>query len=96
MVSITRKAEEFSSYDENITKNFSDIVLMAMTLLYKLHEQLKSSITRSGSGVLFEYRSQARSLMMWAGMLRFRMSNETYSQLTRLDVYVRSNGRVRD
>lgn len=26
---------------------------------------------------------------MWAGMLRFRMSNETYSQLTRLDVYVR-------
>ena len=96
VVSITRKAEEFSSYDENITKNFSDIVLMAMTLLYKLHEQLKSSITRSGSGVLFEYRSQARSLMMWAGMLRFRMSNETYSQLTRLDVYVRSNGRVRD
>lgn len=32
--------------------------------------------------------------MMWAGMLRFRMSNETYSQLTRLDVYVRGAGRV--
>lgn len=88
VVSITRKAEEFKTYDENITKNFSDIVLMAMTLLYKLHQELKNSITRSNSGALYEYRSQARALMMWAGMLRFRMSNETYSQLTRLDVYI--------
>lgn len=88
VVSITRKAEEFKTYDENITKNFSDVVLMAMTLLYKLHQELKNSITRSGSGALYEYRAQARALMMWAGMLRFRMSNETYSQLTRLDVYI--------
>lgn len=88
VVSITRKAEEFKSYDENITKNFSEVVLMAMTLLYKLHQELKDSISRSGSQVLHEYRSQARSLMMWAGMLRFRMSNDTYSQLTRLDVYI--------
>lgn len=33
-------------------------------------------------------RKKARALMMWAGMLRFRMSSETYSQLTRLDVFV--------
>lgn len=89
VVSITRKAEEFKTYDENITKNFSEIALMAMNTLYKLHEALKHSLTRDSSTVLFEYRHQARSLMMWAGMLRFRMSSETYSQLTRLDVYVR-------
>ncbi|PKI85687.1 nuclear pore complex subunit [Malassezia vespertilionis] len=88
VVSITRKAEDFKNYDENLTKNFSEIVLMAMTILYKLHQELKNSLTRTGSGTLYEYRSQARALMMWAGMLRFRMSNETYSQLTRLDVYV--------
>ncbi|WFC98722.1 nuclear pore complex subunit [Malassezia yamatoensis] len=88
VVSITRKAEEFKTYDDNITKNFSEIVLMAMTLLYKLHQELKNSTTRSSSSVLYEYRAQARALMMWAGMLRFRMSNETYSQLTRLDVYI--------
>ncbi|KAL4399838.1 nuclear pore complex subunit [Malassezia pachydermatis] len=88
VVSITRKAEAFKSYDDNITKNFSEIVLMAMNVLFKLHEVLQNSVTRADSTVLFEYRSQARALMMWAGMLRFRMSNETYSQLTRLDVYI--------
>ena len=89
VMSITRKAEEFKAYDDTITKNFSDIVLMAMNLLYKLHQTLKDSMDRTNSTVLFEYQSQARALMMWAGMLRFRMSNETYCQLTRLDVYVR-------
>ncbi|WFD29131.1 nuclear pore complex subunit [Malassezia sp. CBS 17886] len=88
VVSITRKAEDFKNYDETITRNFSDVVLMAMTILYKLHQSLKDSVTRTDSGALFEYRSQARALMMWAGMLRFRMSNDTYSQLTRLDVYI--------
>lgn len=89
VVSITRKAEDFKKYDENITINFSDIVLMAMNLLYKLHQALKDSMDRTNSTVLLEYQSQARALMMWAGMLRFRMSNETYCQLTRLDVFVR-------
>ena len=89
VVSITRKAESFKLYDDSITMNFSDIVLMAMNLLYKLHQSLKESMERTNSAVLFEYQSQARALMMWAGMLRFRMSNETYCQLTRLDVFVR-------
>ncbi len=34
----------------------------------------------SGTSAMDEYRAQARALMMWAGMLRFRMSSETYSQ----------------
>ena len=89
VVSITRKAESFKLYDDSITMNFSDIVLMAMNLLYKLHQSLKESMERTNSVLLFEYQSQARALMMWAGMLRFRMSNETYCQLTRLDVFVR-------
>ena len=88
-VALSRKAESFKLYDDSITMNFSDIVLMAMNLLYKLHQSLKESMERTNSVVLFEYQSQARALMMWAGMLRFRMSNETYCQLTRLDVFVR-------
>jgi nuclear pore complex protein Nup93 len=34
-----------------------------------------------------EYRKKARSLMMFAGMLRYRMSQEVYQQLTRLDAF---------
>ncbi|PWZ03679.1 NIC-domain-containing protein [Testicularia cyperi] len=88
IVAITKKAEEFKEVDENIARNFSEIVLMTMTILYKLHQELKESIHRSGTGAMEEYRAQARALMMWAGMLRFRMSSETYSQLTRLDVFI--------
>lgn len=88
VVAITRKAEEFKEVDENIARNFSEIVLMTMTMLYKLHQELKESIHRSGTSAMDEYRAQARALMMWAGMLRFRMSSETYSQLTRLDVFI--------
>lgn len=88
VVAITKKADEFKEVDENIARNFSEIVLMTMTILYKLHQELKESIHRNGSGAMDEYRTQARALMMWAGMLRFRMSSETYSQLTRLDVFV--------
>ncbi|KAN0061165.1 nuclear pore complex subunit [Thecaphora frezii] len=88
IVAITRKAEEFKEVDENIARNFSDIVLMTMTILYKLHQELKESVHRSGTTAMEQYRAQARALMMWAGMLRFRMSSETYSQLTRLDVFI--------
>ncbi|SAM84527.1 related to NIC96-nuclear pore protein [Ustilago bromivora] len=88
VVAITRKAEEFKEVDENIARNFSEIVLMTMTILYKLHQELKESIHRSGTSAMDEYRAQARALMMWAGMLRFRMSSETYSQLARLDVFI--------
>ncbi|TKY89944.1 hypothetical protein EX895_001242 [Sporisorium graminicola] len=88
VVAITRKAEEFKEVDENIARNFSEIVLMTMTILYNLHQELKESIHRSGTSAMDEYRAQARALMMWAGMLRFRMSSETYSQLTRLDVFI--------
>jgi hypothetical protein len=36
---------------------------------------------------LAEYRKMARSLTIFAGMLRYRMSQEVYQQLTRLDAF---------
>lgn len=35
-----------------------------------------------------EYRNKARCLMLFAGMLRLRIEPSTFSQLTRLDVYL--------
>ncbi|WFD25749.1 nuclear pore complex subunit [Malassezia nana] len=52
VVSITRKAEDFKTYDETITMNFSDIALMAMNTLYQLHEAIKKAPTRDNSTVL--------------------------------------------
>jgi nuclear pore complex protein Nup93 len=35
-----------------------------------------------------DVRKKARALMMYAGMLRYRLSGDTYSHLTRLDVFL--------
>ncbi|EPQ25972.1 uncharacterized protein PFL1_06427 [Pseudozyma flocculosa PF-1] len=88
IVAITRKAEEFKEVDENVARNLDAIAIMTMQTLYELHKALKESVHRSGTAAMEQYRAQARALMMWAGMLRFRMSSETYSQLTRLDVFI--------
>lgn len=43
VVTITRKAESFKDVDENIAKNFSEILLLAMTCISKLYLLLKDS-----------------------------------------------------
>lgn len=43
VVSITRKAEDFKEVDDNIARNFSEILLMTMNILFKVHQGLKES-----------------------------------------------------
>lgn len=71
---------------------------MTMDILYKVHASLKSSntsgIATTGAGEgkearLAEVRNKARSLMMFAGMLRFRIEQAVFAQLTRLDAFIR-------
>ncbi|KAE8233911.1 hypothetical protein CF326_g1051 [Tilletia indica] len=87
---IPRKAEEFKAADENITRNLSDLLIITMKIIHQLHQALKDSPYGDASRQqrMLDLRNKARNLMSWAGMLRLRMSNETYSQLTRLDVYI--------
>lgn len=40
---INRRADEFKDLDEPIAHNFSDILLVTMNCLYKLHQALKES-----------------------------------------------------
>ncbi|SCZ89311.1 BZ3500_MvSof-1268-A1-R1_Chr1-1g01098 [Microbotryum saponariae] len=100
LVAIIRAAEEFKSLDETLVRNFDTILLTTMQLIYKIHQAFKSSpfgdAARQQSMV--ELRQKARSLMMFAGMVSFgiraigsswyRLTSETYSQLTRLDVFI--------
>jgi nuclear pore complex protein Nup93 len=111
VVTITRKAESFKDVDDNIGKNFSEILLLAMTCISKLYLLLKdtpfgdasrqqvSSRDRERKNLnlylilnfpqrMTEYRNKARALMLFAGMLRLRIEPSTFSQLTRLDVYL--------
>lgn len=106
VLTISRRAESFfRSIDESLARNLSELLLMTMDLLYKVHTSLKSGhhqsstgtslalVTSSGGesreGQLGEVRNKARALMMFAGMLRFRIEQNVFAQLTRLDAFIR-------
>lgn len=90
LVSIIRRSEEFKDLDESILRNFDTILITTMNILYKLHTQLKESPYGDASRQqqMNGIRQKARALMMYAGMLRYRLSGETYAHLTRLDVFL--------
>jgi len=87
---IPRRAEEFKTVDESISRNLSELLIITMKIIHQLHQTLKDSPYGDASRQqrMLDLRSKARNLMTWAGMLRLRMSNDTYAQLTRLDVYI--------
>ncbi|KAM0790861.1 hypothetical protein ACM66B_004702 [Microbotryomycetes sp. NB124-2] len=89
--SIIRAADDFKDLDDAIIRNFDVILLTTMNMIYKAHQLLKDSPFGDASRQqrMAELRQKARSLITFAGMLRFRLTNETYSQLTRLDVFIR-------
>ncbi|GAA6006571.1 linker nucleoporin NIC96 [Rhodotorula paludigena] len=91
LVHLIRAAEDLSSVDDAIVRNLDVVLVATMTVLYKLHQQLKESPyggDQSRQQRMHELRAKARSLMTFAGMLRYRLTSETYSQLTRLDVFL--------
>ncbi|KAL8276338.1 hypothetical protein RQP46_011263 [Phenoliferia psychrophenolica] len=90
LVDIIKAAEEFKELDEAIIRNFDHILLTTMDTIYQLHKTLKESPFGDASRQerMMDLRTKARSLMMFAGMLRFRLTSDTYARLTRMDVHV--------
>ncbi|GAA6011273.1 hypothetical protein JCM11491_006780 [Sporobolomyces phaffii] len=91
LVSIIRLSEEVKQVDDTVVRNLDIVLLTTMTICYKLFQQLKESPFGHDQGRqerMLELRGKGRSLIMFAGMLRYRLTSETYSQLTRLDVFL--------
>jgi nuclear pore complex protein Nup93 len=88
---ITRRAEEFKDLHEALQRNLQTYLPLTMDALAGVHQKTKSSLgpgdaTRQMSlGVL---RKKSRSLMVFAGILKYRMSPDVYSYLARLDVEI--------
>ena len=87
---IVRGAEDIKQLDEAVLRNLDTVLLNTMNILYKMHTALKESPYGDASRqeTMNQLRMKARALMMFAGMLKYRLSGETYAQLTRLDVYL--------
>ncbi|KAJ2238018.1 nuclear pore complex subunit [Coemansia sp. RSA 485] len=83
-------AERVKMLDDAITRNFALILVSAMDTLAKLYAGLRESsfmdnVKQSG---MLELRKKARCLMVFAGMIQFRMPSDTYAKLNRMDVFM--------
>ncbi|OLL25638.1 Meiotically up-regulated gene 87 protein [Neolecta irregularis DAH-3] len=85
---VKKKVQLFSSLPEYIASNIPIMLSMAMNCLLAIHTQLKESPFGDVSRInkMGELRKMARCAMMFAGMIQYRMSSETFGELNRLDV----------
>jgi len=90
MSRITRKAEEFKEYHDALQRNLQTYLTLAMDALSGVHQKTKASLTPDPPRqmTLAELRRKSRSLMVFAGILKYRMSSDVYSYLARLDVEI--------
>ncbi|KAI0089845.1 nucleoporin-interacting protein NIC96 [Irpex rosettiformis] len=87
---ITRRAEEFRDLPEALQRNLQTFLTLTMDALSIQHQKVKSSMAAEATkqSQLIKLRKQSRSLMIFAGILKYRMSPDVYSYLARLDVEI--------
>lgn len=85
---IKKQAQDFGLLHESIARNVPNLLVMSMECLYKLNNKLKLSpfSDSSRNAKLIDLRKRAKSAMIYAGMIQYRMSSEIYSYISRLDV----------
>jgi len=86
----TRRAEEFRDLHEALQKNLQIYLPLTMDALSGVHQRVKSSMVADATKqmTLATIRKKSRSLMVFAGILKYRMSPDVYSYLARLDVEI--------
>ncbi|KAF8640887.1 hypothetical protein AX17_000535 [Amanita inopinata Kibby_2008] len=86
---ITKRAEEFKDLHESLQRNLQVYLQLTMDALAGVHQKVKSSIVADTRQMtLATVRKKSRSLMVFAGILKYRMSPDIYSYLARLDVEI--------
>ncbi|KAJ6614876.1 nucleoporin-interacting protein NIC96 [Mycena sp. CBHHK59/15] len=88
---ITRRAEEFKDLHEALQRNLQTYLPLTMDALAGVHQKTKASIGPADATrqmTLAALRKKSRSLMIFAGILKYRMSPDVYSYLARLDVEI--------
>ncbi|ETW78360.1 hypothetical protein HETIRDRAFT_325165 [Heterobasidion irregulare TC 32-1] len=87
---ITRRAEEFRDLHEALQRNLQSYLSLTMDCIAAVYQRTKASGVSDSSrqASLGSLRKMSRSLMMFAGMLRYRLSPDVYSYLARLDVEI--------
>ncbi|KAI0289329.1 nucleoporin interacting component Nup93/Nic96, partial [Multifurca ochricompacta] len=87
---INRRAEEFKDLHDALQRNLQTYLPLTMDAIAGVYQKVKASNAPDASRqmTLASLRKKSRSLMVFAGMLRYRLSPDVYSYLARLDVEV--------
>jgi len=92
------KVNEFGQYAEEIRRNIPDILLASMNILYSQYKDIKSSTPKAVNkfGIVgsvgnkeqqcSEIRQKARALIVYAGMIPYRMPGDTNARIVQLEV----------
>ncbi|CCK69997.1 linker nucleoporin NIC96 KNAG_0D02480 [Huiozyma naganishii CBS 8797] len=86
--SIRKRAEDFNSLNPNVIKCVPNLLVMSMTSISKEIRLLRSSVyqTTVKDQQISALKTVAKNLMVYAGMIQYKMPRETYSTLIALDV----------
>ncbi|KAK7688156.1 hypothetical protein QCA50_008526 [Cerrena zonata] len=87
---ITRRGEEFRDLPEALQRNLQTFLTLTMDALAGVHQKIKGSFVADANKqiTLAALKKKSRSLMIFAGILKYRMSPDVYSYLARLDVEI--------
>ncbi|PFH50708.1 hypothetical protein AMATHDRAFT_144459 [Amanita thiersii Skay4041] len=87
---ITKRAEEFKELHDSLQRNLQVYLQLTMDALAGIHQKVKTSIIADVTRqmTLADVRKKSRSLMVFSGILKYRMSPDVYSYLARLDVEI--------
>ncbi|KAJ3723408.1 nucleoporin-interacting protein NIC96 [Lentinula raphanica] len=93
VMKVTRKAEEFTQQHEALQRCLPVYLVMCMDALSGVASRIKSGVGAYGGeaqkhATLAVLRKKSRALMVFAGLLKYRMSSEVYGYLARGDVEV--------
>lgn len=87
-LSARRKAQDFTTLNENIIKCIPNLLIITMTciagLIKSLNESEYQSTTKQQQ--ITSLKNVAKNCMVYAGMIQYKMPRETYSTLINLDV----------
>ncbi|XP_055926335.1 nuclear pore complex protein Nup93-like [Argiope bruennichi] len=94
---VEQKVTVFTSYSEEVRRNFPDILLATMNILYAEHKKAKQTTNIAQNSRcknenisqekhVSYLRSQASALITFAGMIPYRMPGDTNARLVQIEV----------
>ncbi|XP_054706353.1 nuclear pore complex protein Nup93-like [Uloborus diversus] len=92
---VEQKVTAFSTYPEEVRRNFPDVLLATMNILYSEYKKTKQSVNQeqrfinenaSQEKFISYLRNQASALITFAGMIPYRMPGDTNARLVQIEV----------